>query len=140
MAACPGTPSEPDGRNCPTLVPGVESRIAVTAALMATEPRKHRGEVAEGPRELASELRRRQSVNRCLVRRGEIGAGHPGSAIRKYPGHYQHAYSFLPGSPATIEPDQTGRSALDALRLWIRGLRHVLARLSTAAERPELAG
>ncbi len=41
-----------------------------------------------------------------------------------------------------MEPDQTGRPALDALRLWITGLRHVLARLqlSTAAERPELAG
>ena len=40
-----------------------------------------------------------------------------------------------------MEADQTGRPALDALRRWITGLRHVMARLelSTAAERPELA-
>jgi hypothetical protein len=28
-----------------------------------------------------------------------------------------------------MEPDQTGKSTHDALRLWITGLRHVLARL-----------
>jgi hypothetical protein len=52
---------------------------------------------------------------------------HP--VVRKDPAHCQRTFSFLPGSPATVEPDQTGRSTLDALCLLITGLRHVLARL-----------
>ena len=34
------------------------------------------------------------------------------SAVRKYPGHCQRTFRFPSGSPATIEPDQTGGSAL----------------------------
>jgi hypothetical protein len=65
---------------------------------------------------------------------------HP--VVRKDPGRDQRTFSFLPAIRATVEPDQTGRPALDALRLWTTGLRPVLARLdlATAAERPELAG
>jgi hypothetical protein len=64
------------------------------------------------------------------------------SAVRKDPGHYQRTFSFLPGTSATVELGQTGRSALTrcvcespaCLTCWrswsLRG----------AAERPELAG
>jgi hypothetical protein len=53
----------------------------------------------------------------------------------------QHTFSFLPGSPATMEPHQADRSVLDALELRITGLRPCWrgVDVAAAAGRPELA-
>ncbi len=69
------------------------------------------------------------------------GAG-PGRPSAKIQADGQHTFSFLPGSPTTMEPHQADRSVLDALELWITGLRPCWRGLdvATAAERPELAG